>query len=328
MRKLLCFAATLFALSLSSAPAWAWGCSGHEIVALIARQELQQLDRQHGTQVLPEVERLLALQDRNYPHRFCSDLHLDPVAFWATWADDHRSLEPATGSWHYWDIPLSQTSPATLPQYCAEGCVVQALQQQIAILRDKTRSDAERSMALLWVLHLVGDMHQPLHEVDNSDRGGNCVPVSLPHHAAERRTNGGYNPNLHGIWDTELVELAGEIDRKSPDAAAEVSAFAERLDHENAKIIHRFERGPIDPVHWANEVHSQTSDLPYAHLQPPIKAVPAGASAASCENTAVMYFGRYETVDASYVGLGRHEVSMMLSFAGARLADVLYNSLR
>ena len=115
--------------------------------------------------------------------------------------------------------------------------MIQALESEIAILGDKTRPDAERSIALLWVLHLVGDMHQPLHEEDNNDRGGNCVPVSFLNHKAEERPNGGYGPNLHGVWDTELVEKIGGIDRKSPAAPAEVSAFAQRLEHDDAALI-------------------------------------------------------------------------------------------
>ena len=59
-------------------------------------------------------------------------------------------------------------------------------------------------------------MHQPLHEEDNNDRGGNCVPVNFLDHTAEQRPNGGYGPNLHGVWDTELVENIGGIDRKGP----------------------------------------------------------------------------------------------------------------
>ena len=88
------------------------------------------------------------MQDRDYPHRYCGDLNLDPMAFWATWADDHRSVDPATGPWHYWDIPLSRPPPP-LGQYCADGCIVQSLQRQIAILRDKSAPTVERSTALL-----------------------------------------------------------------------------------------------------------------------------------------------------------------------------------
>lgn len=328
MRKLLCLAAALIFVSLSSAPAWAWGCSGHEIVALIARQELQTLDQKHRTQVLPEVERLLALQDRDYPHRYCGDLHLDPMAFWATWADDHREADRATGPWHYWDIPLSQSSPAALPQFCAEGCVVQALESQIAILRDKTRPDAERSTALLWVLHLVGDMHQPLHEEDNNDRGGNCVPVSFLKHAAEQRPNGGYSPNLHFIWDTDLVEDIGGIHRKSPNASMEVGFFAARLEHDNDALIRRSAAAPVDVIAWANQVHHVARSLAYAELQPPIAPQTASAPSGSCSPAPAEYFARHETIGAAYVAASRPVVERQLSLAGARLADVLYTSLR
>jgi hypothetical protein len=328
MRKFFFLAAALVFPSLSAAPAWAWGCSGHEIVALIAHEELQTLDAEHRTRVLPEVERLLALQDRNYPHRYCGDLNLDPMAFWATWADDHRVVDPATGPWHYWDIPLAQPSAASVDQYCAEGCVVKALQNEIAILRDKTRPDAERSTALLWVLHLVGDMHQPLHEEDNNDRGGNCVPVSFLDHKAEQRPNGSYGPNLHGVWDTDLVELAGGIDRKSPNAAAQVKGFAEQLDRESAAAIHREERETVDLIAWANQAHGMARSEAYPQLQPPIAPVEAPVPGSSCETTAAMYFARHETADATYIERGRSAVELLLPEAGARLADVLYTSLR
>ena len=327
MRKCFLLATALILAPLSAAPAWAWGCSGHEVVALIAHQELQRLDARHRTQVLPEVERLLALQDRNYPHRYCGDLALDPMAFWATWADDHRAVDPSTGPWHYWDIPLSQPD-AHAGQYCDKGCVVKALETEIAVLRDKSRPDAERSIALLYVLHFIGDMHQPLHEEDNDDRGGNCVPVSFPGHPAEQRANGGYSPNLHGFWDTELVELPGGIDRKSPGAAAEVTAFAEKLDRDNAKDIRRSESAPIDLVAWANEVHGYARLQAYAKLPPPIAAVPAGAPAGSCDSTEATLFARHETADPVYISMGGTTVSELLSRAGARLADVLYGSLR
>ena len=327
MRKSLFFLAALILASLSSTPAWAWGCSGHEVVALIARQELLKLDAKNHTQVLPEVERLLALQDRDYPHRYCGDLNLDAMAFWATWADDHRAVDPSTGPWHYWDIPLSQPS-ATLGQYCAEGCVTQALQQQIAILRDGTRPDAERSMALLYVLHFVGDMHQPLHEEDNNDRGGNCVPVSFLNEPAAQRPNGSYGPNLHGVWDTELVENIGGIDRKSPTASAQVSAFAERLEHDDRALIGHAANAPVDLVAWANQAHQVARKVVYADLEPPIAPATASAPAGSCAPAPDVYFGRHETAGAAYVSEVRPAVERQLSLAGARLADVLYTSLR
>lgn len=326
MRKAYLFAvAAVMFVSLHAVPAWAWGCSGHEVVALIAHQELQALDKQHRTQVLPEVERLLALQDRNYPHRYCGDLNLDAMAFWATWADDHRSLDPKTGPWHYWDIPLSQSTAASEDQFCAEGCVVKALESEVAILRDKTRPDAERSTALVYVLHFVGDMHQPLHEEDNGDRGGNCVPVSFLNHAAEQRPNGGYGPNLHGVWDTELVETIGGIDRKSPGASGQLTAFAERLAQEDKALIGRSASAPVDIVGWANQTHQVARAVAYGDLQPPVAPV---AGERACSDAETLYFGRHETAGAAYVAAVTPTVDEQLSLAGARLADVLYTELR
>ncbi|HWE86379.1 MAG TPA: S1/P1 nuclease [Terracidiphilus sp.] len=325
MRKAFLFAAAAILVSSHAAPAWAWGCSGHEVVALIAHQELQALDKKHRTHVLPEVERLLALQDHNYPHRYCGDLKLDAMAFWATWADDHRSQDPKTGPWHYWNIPLSQSSAASADQFCAEGCVVKALESEIAILRDGSRSDAERSTALLYILHFMGDMHQPLHEEDNNDRGGNCVPVSFLNHAAEQRSNGGYSPNLHGVWDTELVETIGGLDRKSAEAAGQVTAFAERLSNDDKALIGRSARAPVDIVGWANRTHQVARKLAYADLQPPVAPV---AAARTCSEAETLYFGRHETAGTAYVAAATPAVERQLSLAGARLANVLYTSLR
>ena len=328
MRKALLFLAAVILASFSAAPAWAWGCSGHEVIALIAHQELQTLDQQHRTQVLPEVERLLALQDRDYPHRYCGDLNLDPMAFWATWADDHRAVDPATGPWHYWDIPLSLPGAASEDQFCADGCVVKALESEIAILRDKTRPDADRGTALLYVLHFMGDMHQPLHEEDNNDRGGNCVPVSFLDHHAEQRPHGGYSPNLHGVWDTELVENAGGIDRRSATAPAEVSAFAERLEHNDAALIRRSAHASIDIVAWANQTHEVARNVAYADLKPAVAPEASEPSADACRSNEDAYFARHEAAGAAYVAEVTPAVEKQLSLAGARLADVLYASLR
>src|ERR1700760_2161508 len=134
--------------------AWGWGCTGHEIVALVALNHLR-------ADVKTNVEQLLGTQTHDYSGRYCSDLSLDPIAYYATWADDYRSAHPETGGWHFWDIPLSTTS-ATATQYCDQGCVVQALNDQLTILRDPSQDQQKRSMALMFVIHFVGDIHQPL----------------------------------------------------------------------------------------------------------------------------------------------------------------------
>jgi hypothetical protein len=315
--------------ALPSARLWAWGCSGHETVALIAFQNLQKLDTAAGTHVAQQVQTLLATQTHDYSGRFCKDLSLDPVAYFATWADDHRTVDKSTANWHYWDIPLHVKS-AALGQYCDGGCVVQALVDQIAILQDKTKDDAARSTALLYVLHFVGDMHQPLHEEDNNDRGGNCVPVTFLNDAPSATTAGGYSPNLHAVWDTQLVETTGKITRGSADAKSQIEAFAARLGAEHASDPQPSYHDSADLVAWANEAHSLARADPYAKLQPHVATSRKTAPVTACSDggTSSKFLKKHETVSQAYITAVQGDVEGQLSKAGRRLAAVLYASLK
>src|SRR5689334_6967042 len=185
-----------------------WGCSGHEIVALIA-------ERQLSPNALQQVQSLLqnaTLYENGKPRRFCRDTQLGLMAKYATWADDFRDLDPTTGDWHFWDIPLNATSAPTLSQFCDHGCVVKALQDQVAVLKSATASDPQKAKALAFVMHFMGDLHQPLHIISNNDRGGNCIPTAFFGKNPSISSNGkSASPNLHGLWDTEIPEKLGSI---------------------------------------------------------------------------------------------------------------------
>jgi len=159
-----------------------WGCSGHEIVALIAERQLSDVAAQKVLSLLTNP----GLYVNKKPFRFCnpqkydltnpSDLGL--MAFYATWADDFRDLDKTTAPWHFWDVPLNLTTEPALPQFCDQGCVVKAIQDQI----DKLKSSANahsKAKALALLIHFMGDLHQPLHIATNNDRGGNCIPVKF-----------------------------------------------------------------------------------------------------------------------------------------------------
>jgi hypothetical protein len=75
-------------------------------------------------------------------------------------------------------------------------CIVVMLPQWAAVLKDKTKTDAERLEALKWVVHFAGDIHQPLHNEDNNDKGGNNVRV----------TYYGKSTELHAVWDGGVLE--------------------------------------------------------------------------------------------------------------------------
>ena len=174
-------AALLAAMAAMATPAaHAWGPLGHRLVARLAEPQLAPRAR-------AEIDRLLATEG------------LHSLADVANWADDLRESDPDLGrrsaKWHYVNIgELDCTYDAA--RACAGGdCVVAAIDAQAAILADRRRPDAERLQALKFIVHFVGDAHQPMHAGYARDRGGNTVQVNLH----------GKGSNLHALWDSRLL---------------------------------------------------------------------------------------------------------------------------
>jgi hypothetical protein len=172
--------AALLALSLASLPAYAWGPLGHRLVARLAEDGL-------SPQARTGIDRLLKGE-------------ADPsLAGIANWADELRANDPGLGKrsarWHYVNIgdPGCAFDAA---RDCPNGdCVVVALEALSRILADASRSDAERLQALKFVVHLAGDVHQPLHAGNAQDRGGNDFQVNWR----------GKGSNLHSLWDSGML---------------------------------------------------------------------------------------------------------------------------
>lgn len=169
--------------SLTPASAGAWGFDGHRIVGALAESELSPAAR-------AEVQRLLAGEP-------------DPtLAGIAAWADTLRD-DPTwrhTGRWHWVNLPRENPCTFVAERDCPGGdCVVGAIAAQRAILADRARSDAERRDALKFLVHFVGDVHQPFHAGFGFDRGGNQTQL--------RFDRQGWN--LHSLWDSAMVKHAG-----------------------------------------------------------------------------------------------------------------------
>jgi len=167
---------TLTSLLLSfSGLLFAWGHQGHEVIAGLADSLLSPSARQ-------EASRLLALE----PGQTLTSI--------STWADEHRTKDNA--KWHFINFPRD-TCTYEENRDCRDGqCAIQALETQIAILSNKGVSDQDRLTALKFVVHLMGDIHQPLHAGFFEDKGGNQYQVQFE----DRSTN------LHALWDTDLIE--------------------------------------------------------------------------------------------------------------------------
>jgi len=205
-------------------PPLRWGPAGHRIIATIAQDRLSPAAN-------AEARRLLGGQS---------------LADVASWADDVRRDQPNTAPWHYIDIEVTDTSyvPA---RDCKEGaCVIEALHAQFDILGDHKRSDAERAVALKWVVHLTGDLHQPLHSGERADRGGNDVKVMFQ----------GRLTNLHALWDSGLLTSYGQ---QESDVIRQLEdSIAHRGD------IAKIAAGPV--VHWVMESHDIARDVVYKNL--------------------------------------------------------------
>jgi nuclease S1 len=189
MRAKLLAAAAVAAL-LSAAPAFAWGKTGHRVVAAIADTQLSGLARAHVKEILGGAESLD--EAATWP----DEMRSDPAPFW------QKTATP----WHY--VTLNGIIYDHAP---SEGDALEALGHFRSVLQDPKASLADKQLALRFVVHLVGDLHQPLHVGKCCDRGANDVKVSWF----------GKPTNLHAVWDSQLVddeqlsftELAAKLER-------------------------------------------------------------------------------------------------------------------
>lgn len=213
-------------------PGPAWSAMGHRLVVEIAWDNLTPRARASVLDLLG-AERL---------------------ADAALWADHIRPEQPATGPFHYVNTPTGQ--PYDAGRDCPSGrCIVEGVIRFRRALDDPSTPRTERVEALRWLLHLLGDLHQPLHVADRGDRGGNEVRVSWR----------GRTLNLHGLWDDELVR-AWAIDEGRYLASLR-RAVARMTDEERAETQ---AGGPAD---WAAEGNATAHEIVY----PPVtEGVPLG----------------------------------------------------
>jgi hypothetical protein len=295
VQRVIAFTAVVFC-SLLALPgeARAWGDEGHEIVALIADHFLEPA-------VKVKIDAMLAADT--------DSLTAHDIASAATWADKYRDSDRnstkerynQTHNWHFVDIEISQPDidaacfghppipPGTPAIQGPQGdCVVDKINQFSAELADPNTSAEERLDALKFVLHFVGDLHQPLHSSDNHDAGGNKVRVS---------SEGFKAGNLHHFWDTEFVRQIGSDPQQVADGLIAKIGVADAKSWAKGS-----------PTDWAQEAFGLAKDHAYGKLPEP--------------NARDSY-----RLDAGYVSDATGVVASQLSKAGVRLASLLNKAL-
>jgi hypothetical protein len=299
----------LLAMCVGVQPVRAWGCKGHQTVALVAEKHLTPEARALADKLLSENP--IDPQLKRYCGVFAGDLLADG----STWPDDVRK-QLENGPWHYINIPRGAPRKP-LEDYCGEGgCVTRAIAGQWAILKDKNALPAKRAEALRYLTHFVGDLHMPLHATTNNDMGGNCVPVSYfwrrPHLA-----NNSYVPNLHGLWDTSIVEHDME--------GGDPSAYASFLEEKLATKIEKWVQTGVVVEQWAWESHDLAETVTYTQLIPkiPVEKPVVVNSCTDAGNIGKRMLDLQVTAGEAYQSSAAGVVEERLEQAGVRLALML-----
>lgn len=297
MKRLVCLCAvTLFA----AAPAFGWGCKGHQVIALIALDQLQPAVR-------GRVDQILAADpvDADPSFRGCSAVGLPPIAAVANWADEERWREPATEPYHFVNIPLgAKRKNFDYARLCNETCVSWAIAHYEQQLTSAGTAVEQRAAALRYVIHFVGDIHQPLHTEDNADEGGNCVRV---HYLGSATLS-----NLHAVWDTSIITTVS--------GALSARAWATQIERAEGRV----RPGSSTLEDWAWQSHDLALRYAYRPLPIPI-GFDASPPVASCSDRHSRL--PVERIDQAYVDQAAPVIEMQLDLAGVRLAQVLNKDL-
>ncbi len=161
----------------ASSSAWAWGQTGHRVTGAIAQQYLSPLSQAAVMELLPDSSLAEA-------STYADEMRSDPSEFW------QRTASP----WHYVTVPEgSHYHDVDAPE---EGDAYTAIQRFTATLKDAGASHEDKQLALRFLVHLIGDLHQPLHAGNGTDRGGNDVKVRFFWQ----------NSNLHRVWDSQMLD--------------------------------------------------------------------------------------------------------------------------
>lgn len=207
-----------------SAQAFAWGPKGHHIVADIAKDHLNPNARRAVVQLLGT----------------------DDLASIASWADEIKRERPETAGWHFVDIPWNADG-FNEPRDCYRpgrdaisasdhhNCIVDRIELFARVLADKRAPRNDRVEALKFLVHFVGDLHQPLHAMAEA-RGGNDIHVVQ----FGSTTCGSRLCDLHGTWDIGLLKHSRWSEGK----------YVQRLEHSSG--VNRA-RAEGRPEQWANE---------------------------------------------------------------------------
>lgn len=194
-----------------------WGKTGHRTTGKIAEKHLSK-------RALKKIEKLLDGES---------------LAFVSTYGDEIKSDRRFDKyyTWHYINMPFDNNYEES--EKNPDGDLVTGIKKCIEVLKDGKSSRDDKQFYLKMLVHLVGDLHQPMHIGRKSDKGGNTIQVQWF----------GRGTNLHRVWDENMIEEFGM-------SYLELAKNAEDL---SKKQIEAIQKGSV--VEWVNEVHKLTKEV-------------------------------------------------------------------
>lgn len=198
-----------------------WGQTGHRVVGLVAERHLTKKARARVKKVLKKESLAMVSNHMDFIKSDPAFKHMDP--------------------WHYCTIPEGATyESAGTP---AEGDVIVTIERLVAELKTKNFTDGDEALALKMLVHLVGDIHQPLHVGTGQDRGGNDVKLKYFWE----------NSNLHRVWDSDMID----------SQQLSYTEFADWVDAAEAKEIEQWQSDNVrDWAHESMTYRQQVYNLP------------------------------------------------------------------
>lgn len=196
-------------LSALSFLSFGWGATGHRATGYIA-------DKYLNKKAKKAIERILNGQS---------------LAIASTWMDEIRSDSTYnyTADWHWVTIPDGMTYEQA--EKNPKGDIIESIERIVAELKSKKLTPQQETERLKWLIHLVGDIHQPLHVGRGDDRGGNDIKIMWFR----------ADSNLHRVWDSDMID----------DTRLSYTELAESLGKPSANQVQTWQRNTVRD--WANE---------------------------------------------------------------------------
>ncbi len=188
---------------------YGWGATGHRIVGLIAEFHLSNKAKKN-------IEKVLGYESLAEVSNYMDFIKSDAT---------YRHMSP----WHYATIPDAKTyEEAGSPE---EGDVIITIQRLIRELESKEFTDEDEAFALKCLVHLIGDIHQPLHVGNGNDKGGNDIKIEYFWQST----------NLHSVWDTKMID----------SQKYSYTEYANWINHPSKQQLEEW--SSLDVLDWANE---------------------------------------------------------------------------